>query len=40
MALKNRMYLHAEKLEITIPNKGRITFEAKLPKEFKNIFKK
>ena len=36
----DRMYLHAEKLEITIPNKGRITFEAKLPKEFKNIFKK
>ena len=36
----NRMYLHAEKLEITIPNKGRMTFEAKLPKEFKNIFKK
>ena len=35
----DRMYLHAEKLEITIPNKGRITFEAKLPKEFKNIFK-
>ena len=34
----DRMYLHAEKLEITIPNKGRITFEAKLPKEFKNIF--
>lgn len=36
----DRMYLHAEKLEVTIPNKGRITFEAKLPKEFKNIFKK
>lgn len=36
----DRMYLHAEKLEITIPNKGRMTFEAKLPKEFKNIFKK
>lgn len=36
----DRMYLHAEKLEITISNKGRITFEAKLPKEFKNIFKK
>ena len=36
----DRMYLHAEKLEITIPNKGKITFEAKLPKEFKNIFKK
>jgi len=36
----DRMYLHAEKLEITIPNKGRITFEAKLPKEFKDIFEK
>ena len=36
----DRMYLHAEKLEITIPNKGRIIFEAKLPKEFKNIFEK
>ena len=36
----DRMYLHAEKLEITIPAKGRMTFEAKLPKEFKNIFEK
>lgn len=36
----DRMYLHAEKLEITIPNKGRMTFEAKLPKEFKDIFEK
>lgn len=36
----DRMYLHAEKLEITIPNKGRMAFEAKLPKEFKDIFEK
>ena len=36
----DRMYLHVEKLEITIPNKGRMTFEAKLPKEFKDIFEK
>lgn len=36
----DRMYLHAEKLEITIPNKRRMTFEAKLPKEFKDIFEK
>lgn len=36
----DRMYLHAEKLEITILNKGRMTFEAKLPKEFKDIFEK
>lgn len=36
----DRMYLHAEKLEITIPNKGRMSFEAKLPKEFKDIFEK
>lgn len=36
----DRMYLHTEKLEITIPNKGRMTFEAKLPKEFKDIFEK
>ena len=36
----DRMYLHEEKLEITIPAKGRMTFEAKLPKEFKNIFEK
>lgn len=36
----DRMYLHAEKLEITIPNKGRMTFEAKLPKEFKDVFEK
>ena len=36
----DRMYLHAEKLEITIPNKERMTFEAKLPKEFKDIFEK
>ena len=36
----DRMYLHAEKLEITIPNKGRMTFEAKLPKKFKDIFEK
>lgn len=36
----DRMYLHAEKLEITIPNKGRMTFEARLPKEFKDIFEK
>ncbi len=36
----DRMYLHAEKLEITILNKGRMTFEAKLSKEFKDIFEK
>lgn len=36
-----RLFLHAKKLEITIPGKNenqRKTFESELPKEFKNVF--
>lgn len=35
----DRLYLHAEKLEITIPVGDRRVFEAPLPKEFTNNFK-
>lgn len=31
-----RLFLHAESLEITLPNRERVTFAAKLPKEFKD----
>lgn len=31
----DRLYLHAESLEITLPNRERATFTASLPKEFK-----
>lgn len=34
----DRLYLHANKLEITLPNGERRVFEAKLPKEFLNVF--
>lgn len=30
----DRLYLHAESLEITLPNRERVTFTAKLPKDF------
>lgn len=33
-----RLYLHAAKLEITIPKSERKTFEAPLPKEFEDVF--
>lgn len=32
-----RLYLHANKLEITLPNGKRETFEAKLPSEFSDV---
>jgi 23S rRNA pseudouridine1911/1915/1917 synthase len=35
----DRLYLHANKLEITLPGDKRVTFEAKLPKEFENVFR-
>lgn len=34
----NRMYLHAHKLEITIPEGQRKVFEAPIPSEFKKLF--
>ena len=34
----DRLYLHASKLEITLPGGKRTTFEAKMPKEFKDVF--
>jgi 23S rRNA pseudouridine1911/1915/1917 synthase len=33
----DRMYLHAERLELTLPNKERKVFEASLPPEFRAI---
>lgn len=33
----DRLYLHANKLEITLPGGKRVTFEAKLPKEFLDV---
>ena len=33
-----RLYLHANKLEITLPSGERKVFEAKLPEEFLNVF--
>lgn len=33
----DRLYLHANKLEITLPGGKRVTFEAKLPKEFSDV---
>ena len=33
----DRLYLHANKLEVTLPGGKRVTFEAKLPKEFKDV---
>ncbi len=36
----NRLYLHAEKLEITLPNRERKVFEATLPAEFNAILDK
>ena len=36
----DRMYLHAQALEITIPEGQRKIFTANLPKEFKNVLKK
>jgi 23S rRNA pseudouridine1911/1915/1917 synthase len=32
-----RLYLHAEKLEITLPNRERRTFEVPIPREFKEL---
>lgn len=38
-ALKaKRLYLHANKLEITLPGGKRVTFEADLPEDFLNVF--
>lgn len=34
----DRLYLHAEKLEIKLPNGKKMTFEAPLPKEFLDVF--
>lgn len=34
----DRLYLHAASLEITIPNGNRMTFEAKIPAAFKEMF--
>lgn len=31
----NRLYLHAEQLELTLPNKERQVFKSRLPKDFK-----
>ena len=33
-----RLFLHANKLEITLPNGERRVFEAELPKEFLDVF--
>lgn len=33
----DRLYLHAEQLEITLPNRQRMTFEAPLPETFRAI---
>ena len=33
-----RLYLHANKLEITLPSGERKIFEAKLPEEFLDVF--
>ena len=30
----DRLYLHAHKLEITLPNRQRMTFESKIPDDF------
>ncbi len=35
---KDRLYLHAKSLEITLPGGERKVFEAKLPEEFKRVF--
>ena len=35
----NRLYLHANKLEITLPGEKRVVFEAKLPEEFEDVFR-
>ena len=34
----DRLYLHANKLEITLPGGERRIFEAKIPEEFENVF--
>ena len=36
----SRLYLHAGALEITLPGGKRMIFEAKLPEEFENVFRK
>ncbi len=33
-----RLYLHAGKLEITLPGGKRVTFESKIPKDFNDVF--
>lgn len=35
----DRLYLHANKLEVTLPNGKRKIFEAKVPKEFEDVFR-
>ena len=37
---KDRLYLHAKSLEITLPSGERRVFEAPVPKEFKDVFRK
>lgn len=34
-----RLYLHAGKLEITLPGGNRVTFESKIPKDFDDVFR-
>lgn len=36
----DRLYLHAHKLEVTLPGDKRKTFEAELPKEFVDVFRR
>ena len=38
--IPDRLYLHAESLEITLPGGKRTTFKVSLPKEFKDVFRK
>ena len=35
----DRLYLHANKLEITLPGGKRVAFEAKIPREFEDVFR-
>ena len=35
----DRLYLHAHKLEVTLPNGNKVEFEAKVPEEFTDVFR-
>lgn len=35
----DRLYLHAYKLEVTLPNGNKVEFEAKVPEEFTDVFR-